>query len=89
MQTIQLIKLLITPEMTDSSIVTSVVETLMEVIGSSVLQSNSKYDVIGKYISFYYSFYIIFDYEIIYYILNKQIIYIILIFVKMVNRQCL
>ncbi|XP_060835591.1 E3 ubiquitin-protein ligase HERC2 isoform X3 [Rhopalosiphum padi] len=48
-QTIQLIKLLVTPEMVDSSVVTSVVETLMEIIGSSVLQSNSKYDVIdGK-----------------------------------------
>jgi len=57
-QTVQLIKLLITPKMADSSIVKSVVETLMEVIGSSVLQSNSKYDVIGKYISFY----IIFEY---------------------------
>jgi len=55
-QTIQLIKLLITSEMIDSSIVPSVVETLMEVIGSSVLQSNSKYDVIGKYISFYVIF---------------------------------
>lgn len=63
-QTIQLIKLLVTPEMTDSSIVTSVVETLMEVIGSSVLQSNSKYDVIGKYIGFC----IIFDYYYNYYI---------------------
>lgn len=37
-------------EMTDSSTITSVVETLMEVIGSSVLQSNSRYDVIGEYI---------------------------------------
>lgn len=48
-QTIQLIKMLITSEMIDdSSTITSIVETLMEVIGSSVLQSNSKYDVIGK-----------------------------------------
>lgn len=38
--------------MTDSSTITSVVETLMEVIGSSVLQSNSRYDVIGKYIAY-------------------------------------
>lgn len=41
--------MLITSEMIDdSSTITSIVETLMEVIGSSVLQSNSKYDVIGK-----------------------------------------
>lgn len=41
---------MITSENTDSSTIKSVVETLMEVIGSSVLQSNSKYDVIGKHL---------------------------------------
>lgn len=53
-QTIQLINILVTSETIDSTTISSVLETLMEVIGSSVLQSNSKYDIIGKYIVYIY-----------------------------------
>lgn len=38
--------------MIDSFTIKYVIETLMEIIGSSVLQSNSKYDIIGKFIYF-------------------------------------
>lgn len=47
-QTVQLINILVTSENINLTTIKSVVETLMEVIGSSVLQSNSKYDVVGK-----------------------------------------
>ncbi|XP_050428032.1 E3 ubiquitin-protein ligase HERC2 [Adelges cooleyi] len=48
-QTIQLIKTLVMSQTADSSTTTAVVEILMEVIGSTVLQNNSKYDIIdGK-----------------------------------------
>lgn len=69
--------MLITSEMIDdSSTITSIVESLMEIIGSSVLQSNSKYDVIGKLN--------IYIFNIFYCQTSTNIV----LFMKMVSHQC-
>ncbi|XP_050522470.1 E3 ubiquitin-protein ligase HERC2 [Daktulosphaira vitifoliae] len=48
-QALQLIKTLVTSNTIDSSTITTIVEALLEIIGSTVMQNNSKYDIIdGK-----------------------------------------